>query len=312
MEKVKLKIEKVYERDVDLLLAQSFINDESFTEIFLDMIGLNGYQVIQVEHSLSNEEGESDLTVILSNDFNKIAFLVEDKIDAIAMPNQYNRYVKRGNKGIEFKMYDKFFVFIIAPADYLSTNKEAQKYPFSVSYERLANYFSNKNEYGYQLLLCALERKKKGYSVIEDREITEFWQQYYRYIEENYPKLRMYKVDGPRGSNAIWPAFLVPVKGIKIQHKSNKGVLDLEFSKIGNKYHEFAHIVNPVIDEDMRIERTGKSLSIRLEIPVVDFKKTFESQIDELVIIFDKAMRFYDLLLKIDMPKVNELMNNEN
>ena len=304
----KFVIEKVYERDVDLLLAQSFLNDSSFKDIFLSAIGVRGYDVVSVEHSLSDNEGESDLTIILSNGTHKIAFLIEDKIDAIAMPNQYQRYTKRGDKGIESLKYDDYFVFIVAPSDYLNSNLEAKKYAYSIAYEQLADYYQNTNTYGYQLILAALERKKKGYSVIEDKEVTEFWNHYYRYVKEHYPKLRMYEVTGPRGSNAIWPAFLLPVKGVRIQHKSNKGVLDLEFSGLGNKYQEFANIVNPDLDKDMRIERTGKSLSIRLEIPIVNFKQSFDIQSKEMKEILEKAMRLYDLLLIIDMPKVTKLM----
>ena len=50
---------------------------------------------------MDQEDGESDITVILSNEINKIALLIEDKIDAHAMPMQPERYIKRGKKGIE-------------------------------------------------------------------------------------------------------------------------------------------------------------------------------------------------------------------
>ena len=303
------KIEKVYERDIDLLMAQSFINDLLFKDIFLNLLNLKDYKLISVEHSYSDNDGESDLTVILEKDNHKIGLLIEDKIDAIAMPNQYKRYNNRGSKGIQNNLYDKYYIFMIAPQDYLTNNLEAQKYPYKISYEQLQSYFKDNNSYGYKLLESALIRKKKGYSVIEDKEVTEFWKNYYKYVKENYPKLKMYGVKGPRGANAIWPAFLTPIKGIKIQHKSNMGNLDLEFTRIGNLYYEFGNIVNNSLDEDMSIVRTGKSLSIRLEIPIVDFKKDFYDQIDDLKIVYDKSMRLYDLLLRLDTPKIIELMD---
>ena len=42
---------------------------------------------------------------------------LEDKIDVIAMPNQRARYDIRDNNGIQNKLYDKFYVFIVTPED---------------------------------------------------------------------------------------------------------------------------------------------------------------------------------------------------
>ena len=44
----------------------------------------------------------------------KHSFLIEDKIDAVAMPDQHERYVKRGQKGVENGEYNGFDIILFA------------------------------------------------------------------------------------------------------------------------------------------------------------------------------------------------------
>ena len=71
-----------------------------------------------VDLSKSDNDGESDITVILQNQNTKIGLLIEDKINAIAMPEQCNRYSICGKKGIKNGDYKAFYVFIVAPEKY--------------------------------------------------------------------------------------------------------------------------------------------------------------------------------------------------
>ena len=133
---MELIFEKVLERDIDLLMINKFVTDKNILELFLKKINKQDYKVFNIQHSLMDQEdGESDITVIVEKDNHKIGLLIEDKIDAIAMPNQRNRYNARGRKGIDNNQYDEFFVFMIAPNDYLKSNSEAQLYENQISYE---------------------------------------------------------------------------------------------------------------------------------------------------------------------------------
>jgi hypothetical protein len=112
---------------------------------------------------MDQEDGESDITVILSNGINKIALLIEDKIDAHAMPMQPERYIKRGKKGIENKQYDEFYDFIVAPQEYLESNMEAKQYTYRVSYEEMLSVL--KDVYSVELLNKAIEEVDKDYTL---------------------------------------------------------------------------------------------------------------------------------------------------
>lgn len=82
------------------------------------------------------------MTVIIEVNGERHGLLIEDKVDAQAMPEQCDRYIKRGGFGVKEGYYSSFHVFIIAPEKYLSENIEAQKYPQKVKYEDCLDYFS--------------------------------------------------------------------------------------------------------------------------------------------------------------------------
>jgi hypothetical protein len=305
---MNLKLEKVFERDVDLLLLNSFINNKKFLACILNKFNLEGYQLDELEHSLMDNDGESDVTVILKKDDRRVALLIEDKIDAIAMPFQRDRYEIRGNKGIESKKYDDFIILIVAPQSYLESNDEAKKYDNKISYEELIEMMRD-DFYAVSLLSQAIEEKKKGYVIVEDKAITEFWSHYYKFVKENYPRLFINEASGPRGGRANWPHFITPIKNVYIIHKSDRGYLDMTFNGMGEYYSHFMSFVKDKLDYDMSVHKTNKSMAIRLMVPIIDFKKDFEFYNEDMKMILNAALRLLDVLEKID---VKELYNIKN
>ncbi len=107
---LKCKFSDVSERDMDLLFLEEFVSSPKFLNIFLSKVGLENADMIEAEQSkVDMEYGESDMTLIVEKGGNKYGILIENKIDAIAMPNQYGRYVERGKIGIKNKEYNDFF-----------------------------------------------------------------------------------------------------------------------------------------------------------------------------------------------------------
>jgi len=303
---MEFKIEKVYERDIDLLIINKFMNDDDFGNLFLEKINRVGYIVKYIEHSLMDDNGESDITVIVEKDNKKIALLIEDKIDAIAMPNQSKRYEIRGNKGIKDGKYEEFFVFIIAPSEYLNSNEESKKYPNRISYEEIIEYLKNEDEYAKTLLEKAIEEKKAGYIIIENENVTKFWEMYYSFIREYYPTLDINEVRGPRGSKANWPTFKTNYKNIKVFHKSDRGCMDLTFGRMGENPSRFINLVKSKLQEGMTIERTGKSMAIRLRVPCIDFKMNFNDQTNKMKICMDATVKLVEFLQDIDVLELYE------
>ena len=146
---MKIQFDTTLERDIDLLIMEEFVVDKAFARIFLDAVGVSGdFEIEEVIHSKTDAElGESDVVIIFNLNGRRHALHIEDKIDAIAMPRQHDRYDMRAQKDIEAGEYDSYSVVIVAPAKYLEANKEAQKYEHKVQYEQLREHFAEKSDF---------------------------------------------------------------------------------------------------------------------------------------------------------------------
>ena len=301
---MNIRFEKVLERDIDLLMINKFINDSKVLSFFLKKINLEDYNLLEIEHShMDTELGESDITLIIEKSGHRIGILIENKIDAIAMVSQQERYEKRGKKGIKENLYEEYKVFIMAPKKYLDTNAQAKKYPNSISYEELLDLL-NDDKYAISLLEKAIEEKENGYTVIEDKMVTTFWKRYYDFIRNYYPLIKIHEIDGPRGSRASWPELNTDYTQVIIIHKSDRGYMDLTFNKMASYISIFNKYVEKIINEDYKIVKTGKSLSIRLEVPTINFRDDFDNYINEMHECMKSAIKLYDLLSKINVLKM--------
>jgi hypothetical protein len=224
-------LDKIEERDMDFVVMRAFAELPEFSSYFLEKIGLPPGEVLCVEHSfMDNELGESDITVIISLGERRFALLIENKIDAHAMPEQCIRYSQRGMRGCIDDKYDDFAVFIIAPKAYLESNEEAQKYANHISYEELLALFaSNNREMDVQITQAAITKQSLGYAVQEVPAITEFWQKLYTYCATSGRKIEMFAPTGPKGARATSPQFKSALKGTALFYKANQGFCDLEF-----------------------------------------------------------------------------------
>lgn len=307
---MNIRIEKVLERDIDLLIINKIIDNDKLLNLFLNKINKSEYKIVSIEHSQMDKElGETDTSIILTNNMNKIAILIENKIDAPFMNEQPIRYYKRGNKGISDGLYDEYYVFIIAPREYLNTHNEVKEYDNHISYEEIREVLDDL--YSKTLIDKAIEEKKNGYIVIENERVTKFWENFYKYIKDNYSTIKINEIHGPRGNDANWPEFKTFYPNVKIKYKFDKGNLDLTFSKMGEYPDTFHKYVNNLLDKDMTIEKINKSMVIRLQIPIISFNAEFIDYEKEVKEALDKSLRLYDLLNKIDINSMyNEIKLN--
>lgn len=303
-----IKFNEISERDMDMLFIEEIISSKKFLDIFISKIGIKSADVINAEISKTDLEfGESDITIILSVENRKHAILIEDKIDAIAMTQQCERYFKRGEHGILNGEYDAFDVFIIAPQKYLSQNVEASKYPYKVTYEECANYFSECNnsrgKFKFYQISQAIDKQKHGYQVVENKPVTAFWDNYITYKEENYPELWLVSKRGSKGINARWPQYNTVINNICIYHKSEMGYVDLTIKDAAKKIVVFEQLLNESLniltDCGLLLVKTGKSAAIRINVPILDFTKPFSNYINEIPICFEAIKKLTDFAKKL-------------
>lgn len=313
MQQTDVKFKKIYEHNMDLLIIEEFISDRGFARLFLDCLDITeDYRSCSVYHSLSDTDGESDITLVLEYPEQKIALLIEDKIDAKTMPAQSERYHKRGKKGIQRKEYDSYYVMIVAPSEYLEEhiNDANADYDYRISYEMLREYLSKQNDvrssFKVAMIDHAIREKKEGYQVQEVEAVTEFWRKLRQFCKEKYPRLDMLGTDAPKGASALWPEFRTSLGAVKVYYKSDKGYVDLEFPKYGDRTGELFLKVDGKISNQMQICRTGKSASIRIadERWKLDFSHEFnesENLVDE---VLQAVSEFCDLTRQLNYSEL--------
>lgn len=78
--------------------------------MFLEKTDLpvSDYALKELFLSKMDKDGESDITVVIEMEGRRYALLIEDKIDALAMPDQQFRYTTRGDKVIAKQEYDEY------------------------------------------------------------------------------------------------------------------------------------------------------------------------------------------------------------
>ena len=313
---IKCIFSDVSERDMDLLFLEEFIISEQFVKLFSDKVNETVSHIFSVQQSkVDSEHGESDMTVIAECNGEKVGFLIEDKIDAIAMPRQCKRYFLRGEKGVKCGDYDRFHVFIVAPEKYLSENDEAKHYPNQVSYESILEYFSQyddaRSQFKSQQIEQAIDKQKHGYQVIENTAVTVFWEKYIAYQKEHFSHLYLVTGGGKKGSAATWPHYNTRIKGVYLSHKSEKGYVDLTFSGTWDSVNELEAILRKALgnfeEQGVTLQKAGKSAVLRALIPILDFHHPFEEQIDDVEACFkgiDSLTKLSHMLPSDDISNV--------
>lgn len=302
------KYRNISERDMDLLFMEAFATDSDFAAIFINRTGYadQPFLIVHAERSkVDNGLGESDLTVIYEVEGIRHALLIEDKIDAVAMPDQHGRYIKRGNRGVERGEYATFDVFIVCPLKYRETNEEAAKYENFVSYEECRDFFKAKNDphsrLWYQQISQALETMKAEYKVDLNEIAIDSFQQYAAYQKEYYPRLRLMSHADTKKVNGWWPSYGVGFKGAYIIHKTNFNLVDLTISGAADYLPELGVILKWLHqngNNHITLEKTGKSAAFRIYTPEIKMSKPFNTwKLGDLNACFDVIQELADLAM---------------
>lgn len=312
------KFADLSEHDMDMLFLEEFVVSQEFLNIFTSKIGLLDAAIVEIEHSKTHPEfGESDMIVILEVDGKKHGLLIEDKIDAIAMPEQCNRYMKRGGIGVENGDYSSFDVFIVAPENYLENNIEARKYPNKVTYEECLKYFETNTDarkiFKLAQIKQAIHKQKTGYQVVENRAVTDFWSRYIAYKKLNYDELLLTATEGPKGSNATWPQFNTIIEKLYIIHKADRKFVDLTIPGMAKFLPQLEMLLNEMVnlkDYGMTVHPTGKSAAVRLIVPALDFSKPFDEQIEKVEECFKTIEKMSEMVKQLDSAKIRLFLEN--
>lgn len=292
----------ISERDMDLLFVESATTDPGFCSLLISKTDLQGkpFHVLNAELSKAdNDLGESDITIVIGIEGSKYGLLIEDKVDAIAMPDQHGRYIKRGEKGIRAGEYDDFRVFIFCPKKYYNNNDEAKLYEHLLTYEECKEYFDSKSDplsaFRSQQIEQAITKAKKPSIINVDEKANSFLRQYINYQKENYPSLDL---STKEDKNGWWTDYRTELGSVYINHKIQEGFVDLTFPKASDKIDRAKIIADWARQHkisDASVVKTKKSAMIRIHVPKLDILKGFEFvDSDELNQCFDAIKELTD------------------
>lgn len=274
----------VHERDMDILFLESLASDTGFVNLVLSKTRFSGKDFQVLSAALSETEtdlGETDICVVLQIDNMRVGLLIEDKVDAIAMPEQYLRYHKRAERGIHKGKFDAYEVFILCPQKYYENNAEAKKYDHFISYEEIKDYFDSKKDVistvRSQQLAQAIERAKKPPEVNIDEAANLFFNKYKAYQKEYYPDLDLRTSDK---SNGWWPHYSTRLGDVYLYHKRPEGFVDLTFPNAAGKMDVLQNMATWLRCHDVPnvvAVKTGRAAALRIEVPKMPLKAIFEN-----------------------------------
>lgn len=282
-EEVIYKFGNIQERDMDLLFMESLATDKEFAKLFLEKakIPYTNFEVLSI--ALSETEpglGESDITAIFDINGIKYGILIEDKIDAPAMPKQCDRYYLRLKKAIDDGKYAQGFVFIICPEEYKAKNEDAKGYTLCVTYEECISYFSDLHSIAGQLkcqqLAQALETAKVP-TWVKDPKAMDFFKKYRNYMEQHHSTLDL---RNRKDSNGWWPHYGTEYGNVYIYHKVSDKVVDLTFPKGAEKILTLRLIalwLNAHGVSNVYAVVTGKAAALRISVPFLNQHEPFEN-----------------------------------
>ena len=293
----------ICERDMDMLFLESIVTDQEFAKHIINRTELKDkvFTTASIELSKTDSElGESDITWIIETEDGKYGILIEDKIDAIAMEEQYERYKKRGDKGIKNSDYKKYFVFIFCPEKYRLSNSEAQKYDYYISYEEHYEFFSRKNDVTSILrkhqLGQAITKAKNPSKVTLNELANSYFRKYSQYQKEHYPTLDLRTKES---SNGYWAHYGTRFGKVYLFHKIQEGFVDLTFPSAADKISLLQMIAMKLREfgmDSVCAEQTGKALALRIRVPKLDMQNNFEETAESnLIKCFDAVQRLTDL-----------------
>lgn len=292
----------ISERDMDLMFVESITTDPEFCSLLISKTDLQkkSFHVISAELSKADSDlGESDITVVIDVEGNKYGLLIEDKIDAIAMPEQHGRYIRRGEKGVKAGEYIDFRIFIFCPEKYYKNNDEAKLYEHILTYEECKNYFDRKGDslsaFRSQQIEQAINKAKKPSAINVDERANTFLKQYISYQKENYPSLDL---STKEDKNGWWTDYRTELGSVYINHKIQEGFVDLTFPKASDKIDRAKIIADWARQHkisDASVVKTKKSAMIRIHVPKIDIIRGFEYvDKDELNQCFDAIKELSD------------------
>lgn len=267
----------VSEADIDWLFCIELNSSESFRRWVGKSLfpNLKSFQHVRAWRSVSNSQGESDLIWVVDDlESGRHMALIENKINAVAQPEQYQRYVERGKGYIEDEIAQEIVIALLSPAKYRSM--DSGSYPINITYESVVEWLKSQGnerfDYLRSIYEAAIEKRISANPV--DEEIFNFRMQIWTLANDEFPEL---KVPHPgAGGGDYWvfmrhTGYTLIYKTFRKNFKFTDSVIDLELAGRGEHVEalkqEYEHYLN---NTEIEVVQTEKSASFRVNVPTIE------------------------------------------
>lgn len=298
-----MPVERKYERDIDLLLAEEFAVNAEFADWFRGQTRFRSKAAVVVDVFVSRTDvlGESDLVVLYEGDNGRFALLIEDKVDAPLQPQQALRYSQRGDREVEAGLFAEYVTILCAPRHYIDHRTDLIGFDHVLSLEDVAAQIKRDGGaraiYRASFLESSGNKRVNAWTRQADQITDDFWDAAYQLALAEFPRLEMRPLKVTKGST--WINFrpddmpTMPQR-IYISLKGDRGQIDLTFSNTLTP--EFHERVFPLLEPDMSIQKTSASTAVRLTAPGFQTDEPLETGLPKVRAQFqaaDRLIQFY-------------------
>jgi len=292
-------VDSVVEREIDLLLLMALHSSASFRAFVAEKAaGTAGLEFVDAWRGVADQAGESDLCVLFKDaDGQRLAVLIEDKIDAAFQPDQAGRYRKRGVLGVGIGHWDRFVACLCAPERYAKPLSDAGDWDAILTYEEIEARLTASGDSFAPFVCLALARaidKQRSGAFAPNPAATAFWREYKRLQRNDFPNLSLTAVGDLQSINEPWPRFAAASlpPDVLLEHKAWKGCVDLTFS--GMSCDELRRRLGRRLPPGCEIARVGRSAAVRRRVPEISHAEPFAPQAKAVA----DALRAVGLLLQ--------------
>lgn len=264
-------ISKFVERDIDMLLAEELRVSALFGQWVMDKFGITDnleYPAISTGVSVVEDGSEADVIATFKRRDGLLHRLfIENKIDAMLMPKQLERYLRRGDGEIRRGAISTFSVLFFTPSSYrLAQLPDRVK---QATFEDAASFFIQRNElrsrYRASLLTKALPlgspAERDAYVVATEPYIKDWWDSVYTMLEREFPRFFVHKTRYPR-SVYFAPETPGQARYLRVDFKGHKGEVDLAFKNVPEAVLRVR--ASKMVGLPGRIVANGKSSAIQI------------------------------------------------
>jgi hypothetical protein len=269
-------LDKLEERDIDLLLLEELMCEPVFQARLAQLVlPAEPTRFLEASNSVcSTSHGESDLIAIYESAGGAVAVHLENKIAASFMPEQADRYRRRGEEGVRNGHRDTYVTALVAPRRYLEADHLGHEFDRYIAYEELIPHFERpeagaRGAWRAAMLRQAIGRSRKSvYKRVVDEATTRFFHEYWEIASREFPRLRM-KRDRDRPAGSTWVQFYPDAgmpKPIGLWHKAAE-IFTADLSFRNTRVEALHEAVGDAVEAGMSVEQAQKSAVVRIRTP---------------------------------------------